>query len=135
MEARISGILLALLLVTFTLIINTKRVEATGTIYIRADGSIDPPTANIASSDNVTYSFTDNINESIVVERDNIVVDGAGYTLQGRNVKHSRGIYLYRNNNATIKSVKITLFWYIYSFSHILTLLFYISTINTFMVF
>jgi len=36
-------------------------VKADGTIYIRADGSIDPQTANIARDTfNVTYTFTGN---------------------------------------------------------------------------
>jgi hypothetical protein len=33
-----------------------------GTIYIRADGSIDPPTIPISTVDNVTYTLTGNIN-------------------------------------------------------------------------
>jgi len=63
--------------------IKVEKVKASGTIYIRADGSIDPPTPNIITADNVTYTFTDDNYDSIVVERNNIVVDGAGYTLQG----------------------------------------------------
>jgi len=62
---------------------NVQPVKANGTIYIKADGSIDPPTANITSIDDVTYTFTDNNHDEIVVERDNIVIDGAGYTVQG----------------------------------------------------
>jgi len=62
--------------------INVHKVKAYPSISIRADGSIDPETANITSLDNVTYAFTADINASIVVERDNIVVDGAGYTVQ-----------------------------------------------------
>jgi len=34
--------------------LNIETVKASGTIYIRADGSIDPPTANITTTDNVT---------------------------------------------------------------------------------
>jgi len=52
-------------------------------VYIRADGSIEPSTANITTLDNVTYTFTDDNRGGIVVERDNIVIDGAGYTIQG----------------------------------------------------
>lgn len=65
--------------------IQSARAEG-GTIYIRADGSIDPPTAPISTIDNVTYTLTSNINDSIVIERDNIVCDGAGQTVQGTNV-------------------------------------------------
>jgi len=86
-----------------------KRVEAAGTIYIRADGSIDPPDASITTVDNVTYTFTANINDSIVVERDNIVVDGAGYTLQGTGSEI--GIYLLFRSNVTIKNMEIKNFW------------------------
>ena len=60
-------------------------------IYIRADGSIDPGTAPISSVDNITYTLKDNIfNQSTVVERDNIVVDGAGYTVQGADGRAPR---------------------------------------------
>lgn len=62
--------------------IKVERVEASGTIYIRANGLVEG-TDNIISADNVTYTFTGNINDSIVVEKDNIVVDGASYTGQG----------------------------------------------------
>jgi len=83
-----------------------QRVEASGTIHIRVDGSVDPPTAPISSLDNVTYTFTGNMNESIFVERDNIVVDGAGYTLQGTGI--GGGIFLTKGrSNVTIKHVEI----------------------------
>ena len=52
------------------------------TIYIQADGTVNPQTAPIQQSENV-YTFTDNIYAPIVVERDNIIINGAGYTLQG----------------------------------------------------
>jgi len=89
-----------------------QRVEASGTIVIKADGSIEPTTANITTTDNVTYTFTDNIYDEIVVERDNIVVDGAGYTLQGTGASGSYGIYLSGRSNVTIKNIEIKGFEY-----------------------
>ncbi|MCK4481960.1 hypothetical protein KAU55_01950, partial [Candidatus Bathyarchaeota archaeon] len=62
---------------------NIQTVKASGTIYIRADGSIDPPTANIATANNVTYTFTSNINESIIVKKGDITIDGKGHMLHG----------------------------------------------------
>jgi hypothetical protein len=56
----------------------------TGTVYIRADGSIYPLDAPIMTYDNLTYTLTENITSSdngIIVERDNIILDGAGYTI------------------------------------------------------
>ena len=76
-------------------------------IYIRADGSI-VPLAPISTVDNITYTFTDNIYDSIVVERDNIVIDGAGYTLQGTG--SGTGITLPGRSNVTIKNAQITAF-------------------------
>ena len=107
-----SGITLTLLLMgMLALAFNIQPAKASGTIYIRADGSIEPDTAPISSVDNVTYNFTWNINDSIVVERDNIVVDGAGYTLEGTPKPNSKGINLSGRSNVTIKNMRITSFW------------------------
>ena len=73
-------------------------------IYIRSDGSVDPETASIQRIGNI-YTFTENIYASLVVERDNIVVDGAGYLLQGTG--SVRGIDLSHRSNVTIKNMQI----------------------------
>ena len=79
-----SGIMVILLLVSTSLLVfNIQPVKANGAIYIRADGSVDPSTAPILNVGNIYYPFTADIFDSIVVERDNIVVNGAGYTVQG----------------------------------------------------
>ena len=112
MSGRIvSGIMLTLLIVSMlSLAFNIEPVKASGTIYIRADGSIDPPTAAIATVDNVTYVLTGNTNDSVVVERSNIIVDGNGYTLQGNG--SGSGFYLSSIDNVTIKHTTITGFYY-----------------------
>lgn len=85
-----------------------QPVRGSGTIYIRADGSIDPPTANITSSDNLTYTFTSNNYDPIVLEKDDIVVDGEGFVLQGPGglFTDSKGISL-SGRNVTIVNVEI----------------------------
>ncbi len=103
-----------------TLAFNVLPVVAEGAIYIRADGSIDPPTAPIASVDNVTYIFTDNIYdyETIVILANNIVIDGNGYTLQGAGVYASEGITLGGRSNVTIRNTNIdNYFWAILAWS------------------
>jgi parallel beta-helix repeat protein len=111
LKKTVSEIMLTMLIITtLALAFNIEPVKASGTIYIRADGSIDPPTAPISSVDNVTYTFTDNINDSIVVERDNIVIDGAGYTVQGYG--SGNGFYWSGINNVTIKNTNIKNFEY-----------------------
>jgi parallel beta-helix repeat protein len=83
-------------------------VKASGTIFIRVDGSVEPDTAPISTIDNVTYIFTDNIYDEIAVERDNIVIDGKGYTVQGTG--SGTGIYLSGRSNVTVKNMEIRAF-------------------------
>jgi len=101
----VSGIMLALLLTLMLMLaFNIQPVRGSGTIYIRADGSVDPPTAPIQRDGDV-YTFNDNIYDSIAVERSNIVVDGAGYTVQG--IENGTGIILSHISNVTIKYVRV----------------------------
>jgi parallel beta-helix repeat protein len=96
-----------LLLGLFVAAVQIQSVKSSGTIYIRADGSIDPSTAPISSVDNVTYTFTDNIYDEIVGERDNMIIDGAGYTVQGMETGSGNGILLSGRKNVTIRNVQI----------------------------
>jgi parallel beta-helix repeat protein len=104
-----SGIMLALLLISVsTLTANIQPVSASGTIYIKPDGTVDG-TDKIQRDDDV-YTFTDNIYDEIVVQIDNIVIDGAGYTLQGTG--SGTGISLSERSNVTIKNIEIVAFSY-----------------------
>jgi hypothetical protein len=40
---------------------NVQPVQATGTIHIKADGSVEPSTTSIQNIQNSTYIFTGNI--------------------------------------------------------------------------
>jgi parallel beta-helix repeat protein len=81
------------------------------TAYIRADGSIDPLTMPISTVDNVTYTFIDNIYDwTVVVERDNIIIDGNGYALQGtkdRSIHWIDGVDLSGRTNVTVRNIQI----------------------------
>jgi parallel beta-helix repeat protein len=111
MKRAVSGTLLTLLLAgILTLVLNVQPVKANGTIYIRADGSIDLPTANITTSDYVTYTFIGNITDLIIVERSNIIIDGNGYMLQGSG--SGNGFYWSGINNVTIRNTNIKNFQY-----------------------
>jgi parallel beta-helix repeat protein len=85
-----------------------QRVKASETIYIRVDGSVDPPTAPIHTIDNITYTFTSNIDsdgEGIVVERSNITIDGNGYKLSGNGSMN--GLVSYETVNVTIQNMSV----------------------------
>jgi parallel beta-helix repeat protein len=80
--------------------------NAEGTIYIRADGSVEG-TGNILRYGD-TYTFTGNIAGSIVVERDSIVLDGVGYTLHGTG--NGTGVTLASRHNVRVKNISINAF-------------------------
>ena len=96
-------ILLLVLCSALVLLAEIGITYAGGTIYIRVDGSIEG-TIEIQRDGNV-YTFTGDISDSLVVERDNIVVDGAGHVLEGAGV--GRGIFLDGRSNVTIKNITI----------------------------
>jgi len=108
MKKAVSGIVLMLLLTSMlTLAVNILPVKAKGTIiYIRADGSVDPLDAPILNAGNLYYTLTADIYDcDVVVEKDNIVVDGAGYTIKGTGV--GAVINITNRNSVAIKNVKI----------------------------
>ncbi|MBE0431692.1 MAG: right-handed parallel beta-helix repeat-containing protein [Dehalococcoidia bacterium] len=88
--------------------VDVQSAAAGGTVYIRADGSVDPPTAPVSAVDSFTYVLTDTIYGSLVVERDSIVVDGDGHRLQGTG--SGDGIALSGRTAVTIKNLRISNF-------------------------
>jgi parallel beta-helix repeat protein len=112
------GATLALLLILCSVLVtlpNIEITEANGTVYIRADGSVER-TDKIQRDGNV-YTFIDNIYEPLVVERDNIVVDGAGYSIEEPHTGLAQspeeiGILVDSRSDVTISNVTIQHFMY-----------------------
>jgi parallel beta-helix repeat protein len=73
-------------------------------IYIRSDGNVDPSTAPINQNGNI-YTLTGNTQGNITIQKDDIILDGASYTLQGN---YGEGIYVLQRNNVTIRNFVIT---------------------------
>lgn len=97
-----------LLVGVLTSAFSTQPVEASfETIYIRADGNVYPSTAPIRRDGN-SYTLTGDILSSahgIVIQRNNMMLDGSGYTLQGP--LWANGIDLSERSNVTIKNVNV----------------------------
>jgi parallel beta-helix repeat protein len=117
-EKTVSVTILTLLLISvLASAVNIQPVKASGTIYIRADGSIDPSTAPIQRNRDL-YTLTDNIvsdADGIVIERNNMTLDGAGYTVQG--LGNAIGLFLSGRSNVTVKNAEIRAFYYGIQFS------------------
>ena len=102
-------------LLTLTFNIGTVKSTWTGTAYIRADGRVDPPDAPITTSDRITYKLVDYITSSgdgIIIERDNIILEGDGYGVQGAETYESKGIIISNRANITIRNIYIFKFYY-----------------------
>ena len=83
-----------------------RPANASGPVYVRADGNVDPPEAPIQRNGDL-YTLTANITstaDGIVIEKDSITIDGNGYTLQGGVVGNA--VYLYGVSNVTIRNTR-----------------------------
>ena len=112
----------------FLIVADAQPVEATlanppymegplASIYILSDGTVEG-TSSIQRNGN-TYTFTDNIKGYIVVQKDDVVIDGAGYTLSGEGslgtgslyaVEPTTGINLLHMEGVTIQDLNIVNF-------------------------
>lgn len=71
--------------VILSMLISSKPASSQGqleTIFIRPDGTINPSNVPIQNNGNV-YTFTDNVYDPILVQKSNVTLDGAGYSLIG----------------------------------------------------
>jgi parallel beta-helix repeat protein len=82
------------------------KAEYQGDISINADGSIAPSTAPIQQTGN-TYTLTSDVNGSITVNRNNIVLDGKGNTITVSSI-FSGGITLNDVSNVTVEDFTVT---------------------------
>ena len=109
--------ILAAVLVFF---IHVRVVKAEGTIYIRADGAVEG-TDKIQRYQGV-YTFLGNISidisgiDGIIIQKSNIVIDGAGYILEHLEEPTGRvsedGIVTQGQNNITITNIDVHNFLY-----------------------
>ncbi len=98
-------VLLLFLSVVMGALSQIGMVKAEDKIYIRTDGTVEGTDRILRDGD--VYTFTGNIvNQSIIVEKDDVVVDGAGYTIEGDG--KISAIWLENRRNVTIKNMQIT---------------------------
>lgn len=79
-------------------------------VYIRADGSIEPSTAPITIENNVYTLTGDLTNTTLKIERDGFVLDGAGYSIIGNDIHFHAGVDVSNRTNITVKNLVINQF-------------------------
>jgi parallel beta-helix repeat protein len=104
-------ILCLLCLSSVTSLTRSAKAEG-GFISINADGSVEG-TVHIQTVDNVTYFFTADIDGYVEIKRDNVILDGHGYMLQGHYQSGTAaGIWLNGRTNVTIQNLYIAGHYY-----------------------
>lgn len=109
--------LISLLIVLITEVpvphLNVEAGWSGETIYIRADGSIEPGNAPIRR-DGETYVLTDDVEITswvgIIVVRDNVMIDGNRHVLRGKG--YGDGVYLVNRRGVTVKNFRIQNFYH-----------------------
>jgi parallel beta-helix repeat protein len=100
-------ILISTLIFSFCgILVQPVKSQSFESIYIRVDGSVEG--TDKIQRDGDVYTLISDINGSIVVERDNVVFNGASYILQGDG--NANGITLRAIRNTTIKNLKLSNF-------------------------
>jgi len=82
-----------------------NMVKAENTILINHDGSVDG--TNLLQRNNNTYTFLNDISGNIVILKDFITIDGAGFTLKGSGDSSQTGINLSHRKNVTVTNLVI----------------------------
>jgi parallel beta-helix repeat protein len=94
-----------------SMLVQSVESQSVETIFIRADGSVEG--TDKIQRDGDLYILTANLSFGIQVQKSNIVVDGAGYTLQGDGEVHGptdisgMGLEIVECKNVTIRNLNI----------------------------
>ena len=73
------------LIVSISILVLPIKAQEPLNLTIKPDGSVEPST-NLLERNGTTYTFKDDIFGTIWVQTNNIIIDGAGHTLQGNGI-------------------------------------------------
>ncbi len=85
MNRAIATLVLVLALLLCAIAVQPVHSAVSGIIYIKPNGTVTPSSAPIHQIGE-TYTLTGDIENPIIVEKDNIVLNGAGYMLKATEV-------------------------------------------------
>ncbi len=86
-----------------------------GTIRIRRDGVVEPPDAPVERVGNVYYLTRDvrlERGNGVIVEADNVVLDGNGHKLRGSKEREYKGVVIENRRNVEVRNLVVENFYY-----------------------
>lgn len=104
--------LLALMVLVLGLIslciIQTPSVAAqsASSICIQQDGTVTPPTALIQQIGD-TYKLTADINNSLIIEKNDVVFNGQGFTVQGSGAQNNQAAISLKCTGVTVQNFRV----------------------------
>lgn len=103
MKKTIVALILVSLMALGVVCVGPVKAQHQGNITITADGSVSPSTAPIKHTGNI-YTLTGDVDGSITVNRNNIILDGNGYTLLSEGYTAFGELSLNEMSNVTVKN-------------------------------
>jgi parallel beta-helix repeat protein len=109
---QLSAVALTILLLstTGTILVNSAKangifdIPSLPVISINNDGTISPSNMPIKQSGSIYYVTGDISNYCILIERDNVILDGQGFTLSSNKTLAGSGIGIEGANNVTVRN-------------------------------
>jgi len=117
MRRCVSTVLLLSLLTTCvpTLASHPAFAQTMPIVTINADGSIDPPSAPIEQIHPGLYILTGDITsiaDGIIIDRNNVTLDGRGHTIRGMSESFAVGILLSNRTEVTLRNLHVIGYYY-----------------------
>lgn len=107
-KSKVTGCLFLTLLLCILPFVTFVQAQSSfsGNVIVRSDGSIDPSSAPIQKSGE-TYTFLDSFTGNITIQKDNIVLDGAGFEINttGIGTETAIGVDLSFRSNVTVTNL------------------------------
>lgn len=97
--------LLLIILLGLPAVLTIPSANAEDAIIINPDGTLSPPDAPITRNGEI-FTLTNDTNTTIVIKRNNTVLEGQGHSVQGNMA--SQGITLSNAKNVTVQNIKIS---------------------------
>src|SRR4030067_2977114 len=109
---KVASVLLLTLLLFYSVSFAVSAQAATssfsGSVFIRSDGNIDPSAAPVQRSGE-TYLFLGSFVGNVTIQKDNVVIDGAGYEIgsTGIGTETTIGLDISFRTNVTIINMQV----------------------------